>query len=281
MLSIPPETRAHVAGVDEDGHFFSNRQADFDEMSRNKPWKHLRDNMWIKPNDEIVALPDEPDESTERNAESVGCTPPPGAGTGAYVRGFSCGSTSKTFTTMVDSSMVGGSPGGSWCITPDANHKYGDTGYLLIGSAGQGATTDAGLQWSPTYKEYALYARQGKFADNIPTAMSLISSKFTMTLTLGPTAWTIYIKSSIGQKVMWMHMSGLPSTGNRFIYRQLTAIAQNPKTNSSVTGSYFGVAQGTSTPLFTWSTMDHFDSSPIDSSREIRSGNTYGINLHK
>jgi hypothetical protein len=63
-LRVIDQARGKIAGVDEAGHFFSNKEADYQEMAHQKPWRRVRGNMWINPSGETVATPDEAEEAT-------------------------------------------------------------------------------------------------------------------------------------------------------------------------------------------------------------------------
>jgi hypothetical protein len=295
MLELPPTARQNVSGIDESGHFFSNRQADFVAMDHSKPWRHLRNNVWINPSGETVALPTESqaeltaESAARRTSSSAPCPAPGGENSGEYVRAYVCNSTSRSFTSVVDASQVGGPFNANVCmpeLTPP-QIKEPDTGYLYVGGWSNGGTTPAegGLQWSPTFHNYAMYAfdKAAVVPDQIPNTNSFPWSVFTITFATTPTFWTITVTSSGGATHSWVHNGVGPqgpvgpiTSGTLWTYKQATSIAQDLFNPSD--GSYFGV-DSTGAPVFAWlpQGLACCDQYP-DVTHALRVGNLYGIN---
>lgn len=287
MQELPPYARQRVAGVAEDGTFFANRQIDYDEHLREGSWEQLSGSIWRKPNGEIVNVPDmwkaeraafqSRTTSGTRATLANGCPPAGDPKSGAYVRTGLCNTTSRSYSASVDATSVGGLPGPSWCLTN--NFGYGDTGYLLIGAFGNaGGANDAGLQWSPTNHNYAMYARDssGK-ADPIPSSYSFPPSALYMQMSIDNTTWWLVVGNA-SYSLTWMyHKSTALPASTAFTYKQGTMLAQDAYFPTD--GSYFGVDAVYGTPLFTWSSATYFDQVP-DSTRALLSGNNEGINLH-
>ena len=281
MLTLPPTVRTDVAGIDPNGHFFSNRQADYISEASTSPWRDIGNGLWLTPRGEVAALPVQSRSVTGSiRTFSVPPCPPPGLTTsGVYVRGFSCGLPDASFTATVNASGVGGPPGQSWCITPANNLAHGDTGYLIVGAwSDQSKTAEGGLQWSPHYMDYAMFAKDdGNFPDpGIPQTWSFQPDFFS--LKFGTTSdGNFYISvSTLQQGQHTWTRSGLSSQvglGSSWTYKEETSIAQNFLASSD--GSYFGVSPAF-TPLFSWSTMQGSDYSP-DTQRAIQNGWTWGI----
>lgn len=282
MKTLPPDARQHVSGIDEAGHFFSNRQAEYDAVAQSGRWEQIQGSVWRNPSGEEVTLPNLPREaaSMARHTESAGSPPCPAPGstdTGGYVRGYICNSPSRTFRTTVNATAVGGPPGQSWCI----QGLNRDTGYLLFGdfsASSSGGAAEGGLQWSPTNEWYAMYAKDGlNGPDNLPWTYNFLPGVFTMTFTTNANlTWSETVASARGTYT-WVHaVTSNAATGSAWTYKQGTTIAQNAVV--STTGSYFGV-DAVGAPLFSWSSAPSHDYFP-DSTRGIRVNETYGVYLH-
>ena len=277
MLTLPPWERQSVAGYDSTGKFFSNRAADYIEAAQTKPWVRLADSLWRDPDGEIVAIPkDLPSASQSRSPLSVGpCEPTGSSNTGAYVRGYSCGSAQRSFTTVNDARAVGGAVGPSWCFNTAAG--TGDTGYTLVGAFGKYDSAEGGLQFSPIGpNNYGLYAKDaGTPPDPILHSMRYPPSLFSLTFTLTSTTWQVTVATTSLTQT-WMHpTASSTAAGSSWTYKQETTIAQNGF--FPTTGSYFGV-NSAGAPLFVWNSTpysDMFPGSPIS----LQVFNAYGINL--
>jgi hypothetical protein len=285
MLRLAPAQRQHVAGIDEQGNFFSNRESDYIQRESAQPWRQISGNLWISPSGHRVAFPNDDLSlaASGRRTSSTGsppCPPPGSSTTGGYVRGYFCNSTSRSFTAAVDATNVGGAPGPSWCMTSGPTIS-GDTGFLLVGGWSGSGAAEVGLLWNQSiYEMYDLDPSGNPTSDFIPASWSFQPGLFSLTFTTyaGSYYWSFTATSASGPSFTWMHnKASLSAIGTVFTYKQATTIGQNVAgfTND---GSYFGVDEYDD-PLFAWSGASGSDGFP-DATRAIRIGNNYGINLH-